>query len=225
MNPQALSPTHTSSAGAPSDARSAARIRRRPLLRAALAGLLLPAAVTGCTSSTPASSPTATATSSASALPTGGATRRPDAARTPHGGLPDARRIDHGDATAVSRAALTVAWTIDTVIDQGQRDAFARAAPYLTPAYAAQLAQQPLQAAPSTWWDHRAYSKLQLEPIDPDAGAPQDTTTSAYRQWRITNTPTGRDGWQGTPVKAIVFVTLTRANTGLPWRIAEITAS
>lgn len=52
-----------------------------------------------------------------------------------------------------------------------------------------------------------------------EAGRPTDTATTAYRQWTATVTPTGRDGWKGSPENNTVFVELVRAAPGSPWRI------
>jgi hypothetical protein len=181
-------------------------------LTAAAAALLI--SVGGC------SSAPATPTAASSPPPR----RMPAASATPHGGLPDPSRVDFADPAAVSRAALACLWTIDTATDRGQGDAARRAAVYLTPAYAVRLALAPAQPPDPTWVQHRAYARLRLRPVHDD-GAPADTATGAYRQWQITTTSVGRDGWRGAVFSVIAFVTLTRSGRGQPWRVAGITMS
>lgn len=139
-------------------------------------------------------------------------------------GLPDPRTINHRDATAVSRAAVQVMWTIDATIDQhGQHEAYQRAVPYLTAEYTATITKAvPAGSIPATWAAHRAYTKVQLKPRKPEGDVPADTTTTAHRGWAITVTPTGRDGWTGTPVHAIAFVVLTRADPASVWKISHV---
>jgi hypothetical protein len=68
--------------------------------------------------------------------------RAPGSPRIP-GGLPDPRRIDQKNATAVSKAALIVMYTVDSTVDAGLRDAKRRAARYLTPDYTAKIKAEP----------------------------------------------------------------------------------
>ncbi|WP_067067585.1 hypothetical protein [Carbonactinospora thermoautotrophica] len=141
--------------------------------------------------------------------------------------LPDPQKVDGADPDAVSRAAVTVMWTMDTTIDTSQYQAELRAAPYLTADYAARLRQYPPVAAPGAQWNqwaaHRAYTTVRLTPGYDDR--PLDTATTAHRQWSVTATPIGRDGWRGQPVTATVFVTLTRTGPGQPWRVAAVTVA
>ena len=159
------------------------------------------------------------ATSPPSALPS----TPPAPTATPHG-LPDPKTVDRHDATAVSRAAVQVMWTVDASIDRGQGDAYRRARPYLTPEYAARTDAQPLGAVPSVWRDHRAYARVRLRPQTPEDGAPPDNARTSHRQWEVTVTPTGRDGWKGTPTQAIAFVTLTR-DAGDAWQVSGVTTA
>lgn len=166
----------------------------------------------------PAASPTASpTTSAASCSPSKGATPP---------GLPDPQGIDHSDATAVARAAVTVMWTVDAEIDQGQRDAYKRACPYLTAQYAAQIASEDsVGPVPAVWKEHRAYAKVSLTLQQPEGDLDPDTATRAYRQWSITVTPTGRDGWTGPRTRATAFVVLVRATARDSWRVFRVTTA
>lgn len=137
-------------------------------------------------------------------------------------GLPDPRRIDQKNATAVSRAALTVMYTVDSTVDAGLRDAKLRAARYLTRDYRAEVAAEPRQYIPAEWRRHRAYLAVRLEPLPREAGAPSDTATTAYRQWQMTTIPTGRDDWRGTARPSVAFMTLARSSERDPWRIRDV---
>jgi hypothetical protein len=142
----------------------------------------------------------------------------------PPGGLPDPKKIDQRDATAVSKAAVRVMWTVDAAIDHSQRDAYLRARPWCTTQYAAALAAEaPAGAVPPPWTDHRAYAKVRLTPRTPEGLDPgEQTPTTTYRGWAITVTPTGRDGWTGPPVHATAFVVLKRATDKSPWRVSHV---
>lgn len=145
----------------------------------------------------------------------------------PKGGIPSPGDVDRTDATAVSKAALTALSTYDTAIDRSRNDAGRRvaAAGWCTAPYAAQLKAAANQAAPggswSTWTQHKAYTKATLQETA-EAGRPQDTATTAYRQWTITVTPHGRDGWIGPAETSAAFVELTRAAAGQPWHLNSV---
>jgi hypothetical protein len=149
-------------------------------------------------------------------------TERPRGSATLPPGVPAPSTVDYQDPTAVSRAALTTFWTADATLDTTPREAMLRAVVYLTPSAAGQIQQEPPQAAPpGAWRRHRAYGRARLRE-DHDSGGPADTTTEAYRQWTLTITPTGRDGWHGTAFTTTAFVSLTRPAAGQPWRIADL---
>lgn len=139
-------------------------------------------------------------------------------------GLPDPKAVDRHDATAVSRAAVQVMWTVDATIDRGQGDAYRRARPFLTPEYAARSDAQPLGAVPSVWRDHHAYARVRLVAQTPEDGVPPDNARTAHRQWDVTVAPTGRDGWRGPSTHAIAFVTLTRDGED-GWRVSGVTTA
>lgn len=136
--------------------------------------------------------------------------------------LPDSRRVDQQDATALSRAALSVMYTVDSTVDAGLRDARLRAARYLTPDYTERIKAEPVQYAAGVWRLHRAYLTVQLRPLQREAGAPKDNPTAAYRQWEVTTTPTGRDDWRGVARKFMAYVALIRSSEDEPWRISGV---
>ena len=140
--------------------------------------------------------------------------------------LPSPDSVSYADPTAVSRAAVIIQWTMDTVIDSSQYQAELRSAPFLTPAYLAELRANPPAAAPGYQWDqwsaHRAYTTVSLI-VEPD-DQPADTATTAYRQWGITVTPRGTGGWTGAPLAVTVFVQLTRSGSSEPWLVSAILA-
>jgi hypothetical protein len=138
--------------------------------------------------------------------------------------LPSPGSVNYADPTAVSQAAVITQWTMDTVTDASQYQAELRSAPFLAPAYLAELKANPPVAAPGYQWNqwaaHRAYTTVSLvaEPND----QPADTATTAYRQWGITVTPHGVGGWTGAPMAATVFVQLSRGGSGRPWLVSAI---
>jgi hypothetical protein len=151
----------------------------------------------------------------------------PSPSRSPRipGGLPDPDQIDRKNATAVSRAALTVMYSVDSAVDAGLRDAKLRAATYLTSAYAAEIKQEPVQYVPDEWRRHRAYLAVRLRQLRREAGAPSDGPTTAYRQWQLTTVPKGRDGWHGHRSEYVVFMSLVRSSKRDPWRISGATVA
>ncbi|MCA2180947.1 hypothetical protein LDL08_32680 [Nonomuraea glycinis] len=115
-------------------------------------------------------------------------------------------------------------WRIDTTTDSDQRDAVLRAAGWLSPAYLADLragSQVGTDAAWTGWAAHHARTEPSLI-----AGRDQrqpDTATHADRQWRLTVTPIGADGWRGRPLTMTVFVALQRDRRSAPWRVVAVT--
>lgn len=136
-------------------------------------------------------------------------------------GLPDPHHIDQKDATAVSKAALTIMHTVDSTVDEGLRDARLRAARYLTDDYAATIEAEPVQFVPAEWRRHRVHLAVRLRLLERERGAPPDGPTDAYRQWQVTTTPKGRDGWRGEPHTMLAYVALTRSSARGSWRIAD----
>ncbi|MEU1121954.1 MULTISPECIES: hypothetical protein [unclassified Streptomyces] len=146
----------------------------------------------------------------------------------PHGGIASPDAVDQKDATAVSRAALTLMSSYDTTLDTSRNDAGRRMAEagWCTDDYARELRHADSFSGPgaawSEWAKHRAYTVPKLRAIR-EAGQPEDTPTEAYRQWIVTLTPTGRDKWKGKPEVSTAFVYLTRTTAGDPWRLAAVT--
>jgi hypothetical protein len=170
-----------------------------------------------------ASPPAASASARSTPAPRGLAAAPVPAASLPVS-LPTAASVSYADPTAVSRAAVIIQWTMDTVTDASQYQAELRSAPFLAPGYLAQLRANPPVAAPGYQWDqwaaHHAYTTVSLV-AEPDE-QPPDTVTTAYRQWGITVTPHGTGGWTGAPQAATVFVQLSRAGSGQPWLVSAV---
>jgi hypothetical protein len=144
-------------------------------------------------------------------------------------GLPEAAAVDMHDPTAVAQAALITVRMIDTTIDRaqtGDRDARARALPYLSAAYAPRLRGQPDRVPPAGQWQqwlaHRAYVRVRLLQTAP-ADRRSDTATTAHRAWILTTTPTGRDGWHGPSDTEFAEVTLRRARAADRWGVDQLT--
>ncbi|MGW3200124.1 hypothetical protein ACWDBD_37270 [Streptomyces sp. NPDC001118] len=150
----------------------------------------------------------------------------PGTSGTPPVPLPAASAVKRDDPDAVSQAAVTIQWTMDTAIDTSQHDAELRSGAFLDPAYLATIKKNPPMAAPGAQWmewaSHRAYTTVTTKALHDER--PADTATQARRQWLVTATPHGRDHWTGRPVTNTVFVTMTRSGTG-PWRVSAITVS
>lgn len=202
-------------------------MKTRPVISVVASAVLLAVGLVGCSSPTSSAQPsdpsravTATPASSepseARPLPTGlGGTPRP--------GLP--KDVDWSSADAVGKAALTVMWTEDTLIDASQYDATLRAVPYLTAEYGAMIKSTPPLSGPDAQWqsweDYQAWTTVTLEPAD-EFGRPSDTPTRAYRQWNIAATPHNSAGWSGEPVEAAAFVALVRSTDGDAWKVSEV---
>lgn len=146
-------------------------------------------------------------------------------------GYPSLAPVSTSDATAVGCSALVLLFSLDTTIDSAQQTQHAgelRAAnsPYVTLDYANDLrTREPIPLPGGTWqmWTrHRAYISITVAVAD-SRDAPPDTATTAYRQFHLTNRPTGRDGWYGPAISHDAFSKLTRASANDPWRVASFT--
>ncbi|MGI5323805.1 hypothetical protein [Actinomadura nitritigenes] len=171
---------------------------------------------------TTGASPTAAVSSPATASPATSPATSPTASPRVPRGLPDLTRLDQTNATAVSKAALILMWTVDSAIDHGQQDAYQRATPLLDDVYKTVIAGQGGGGIPGQWSRHRAYAKVRLTRQTPQGDVPAETPTLAHRLWRIDITPTGRDGWKDTPVHVTAFVTLKRDGPDAPWRVSAV---
>ncbi|MBE1532865.1 hypothetical protein [Actinomadura algeriensis] len=136
--------------------------------------------------------------------------------------LPAPPRVDRKDATAVAKAALTIMYTVDSTVDTGLRDAKLRAVRFLTPGYTAEVNAAPRQYVPAEWHRHRAYLAVRLQSLGREAGAPSDGLATAYRQWKMTTTPTGRDRWRGSPTEQMVYMVLTKSSESEGWRVSDV---
>jgi hypothetical protein len=148
----------------------------------------------------------------------------PRGSGTPTLALPSPDPTVQSDPTTVSQAALTVLFSYDTTTDTTPRDAALRTIPWMTDKYAAAQLEHVVVAPPgadwNTWAEHRAYTTPTL--VQSNESAPTDSQVLAYRQWVVSYTPTGRDGWRGTESVVVVFVSLTRGSPAEPWRIADL---
>jgi len=164
------------------------------------------------TAATPSGAPTA------APYPTG-------SSGSPRATLPDPTQVNGQNADAVAEAALTVMYSMDTRIDTTPRNAVLRAVPYLTKAYATELAGSQVYAAPGAAWNdwaaHGAYTTATITPA-PDSGAPTDTATTAYRSYTVTTTAHGTDSYMDTDQVGTAFVELTRSGWSSPWRVALV---
>ncbi|WP_405441590.1 hypothetical protein [Streptomyces niveus] len=179
----------------------------------------------------PYPTPTPTPTGTASAAPPGtdAPTRpRPSGTGEARGSTVRPEDVDPADADKVGEGALTALWTYDTAADSGPHDAGLRAADagWLTEAYADRLRAHQPQSVPGAQWqewaEHGARTAVVPEKTE-DAAKPPDSETEAWRQWTVTATPEGREGWKGEPVVSAVYVQLTRATADEPWRVADVT--
>jgi hypothetical protein len=139
--------------------------------------------------------------------------------------VPSPSGVDGTDATAVSEAWVEVAYGYDTKYDYGPHDAVLRSARWFTPAKAAaERSYHPASGAGAqwnTWAGHRAWTTVDVT-VDDDADGPADTAVLAYRAYYVDGTAHGRDGWTGTGPRANVYLELTRAGGGRPWRVADV---
>ncbi|WP_329473053.1 hypothetical protein OIE75_32290 [Streptomyces sp. NBC_01723] len=128
----------------------------------------------------------------------------------------------------VSRGTLAGLWTFDTTTDRGPHDAELRTADagWLTEAHADRLrAHRPQPVTDAQWQQwirHRAHTTVVVKKSE-DAARPPDTDTGAWRQWTVTATPSGRNGWKGELVVVTAYVHLTRTAVGTSWRVADVT--
>lgn len=191
-----------------------------PVRRTAAAALLL-AATAGC-ASTPHQSVQTPPDPSASAVPTGPVALPSGAAGTPKAGLPT--QVNDHDPAAVASAAISADWTFDTTLDNSPADAQRRSAPWLTPAYAAQISQAQQLADPGADWTamaaHHGYTTVHLVQAHDDPTP--DTPTSAWREYTIAVTEHGRDAWAGPTSTYVQYAHLTRASASAPWRVDQM---
>lgn len=191
-------------------------------LAALLAALLVVILAAGCSEPSqqaPANQP------GAPAAPMPYPPPRPDSI----GGPPPAPTAAAPPATAgpdeVAQAGLRIMFTWYTGHDTGPASATRRALAYLAPPMSTDVIAAPPVASPGAQWDQWAAHQAMLTPTIARGGddAPPSSAQHAYRQYLITQTVTGADGWRDPPRRTTVFVTLTHTSTG--WRIAQVDQS
>lgn len=142
----------------------------------------------------------------------------------PAGGLPPASTQTSRNPVVVAEAAVRVTFDSDTTLDTGPVDAEKRALPWLGGSLAAQVALAAPVAAPGAQWNlwaaHRAHVVVHIAPAD-DA-RPADTSTTAYGQWVVTQTPAGAGGWTGPLVQTVVYTITTRTSPGGHWAVTTL---
>jgi hypothetical protein len=208
------------------------RATRAAAQAAAAAAVLFALAACGTTPTDNA--PPATPDSPSASVPSPTASAEPDepaeaypsssSSRAPRAPKPKPGKVDGQDPDAVATAALAVMYASDTQTDTTPHDATVRAAPYLTPTYAAELEDAQPHAAPGAQWqnwtDHHAYTTATITPAQ-DSGRPADTATTAYRQYTVAATAHGDNGYRDTEQVGTAFVQLTRTG-GKPWRVGTL---
>lgn len=227
---------HTTVPGTPVSPRNAER--RGPLTGTRAAGASTGEPVPASTSTTVRTLTSPTTSPASGPQPVAS---RPSLVSSP--GQPSAPRCSRGDGPPVpDRAALNalgpdrvassltqLMWTTDTATDVTARAAMTRAPPWLTGPFAASVrAAQPVDGGDtasgqwSTWRAHCAYTLVTVT-FGADDGALADSATAADRQLVVSVVPVGRDGWQDTPSRLVVFVHLT----GGPghWKAATVDAT
>ncbi len=210
---------------------------RHPAQAAAvLIGVVLAVAASGC-APTASPAPAVTVPATLSSAPTRAATAAPmttarpfaptpvptGRAGTPAGGLPPTSTLTSANPDVAAVAGLTAYHRADTALDLGPADTHRRTLPWTTGQLADGIrGDRPVTGPGATWTTlaaHHGYSIVTVRRAYDD-GAPTDTRTAVYRQFTVTTTPHGRDGWTGPPVTHTDFLTLTRTGSG--WRIAGL---
>ncbi len=209
---------------------------RHPATAGVLLGVVLAATASGC-APTPSHAPAVTVPATLPATPTIPATVEPTATASafaptpvptgrpgvPAGGLPPAPTLTSPDPDVVAVVALTAYYRADTALDLGPTDTHRRALPWTTGQLAAGIRGDRPVTGPGAAWSalaaHHGYTTVTVTRAYDD-GAPTDTSATVYRQFTVTATPRGRDGWSGSPATHTDYLTLTRTGSG--WRIAAL---
>ena len=139
-----------------------------------------------------------------------------------------AASVDMARPTAVAVAAIKALWTVNAAKDETPFAAEARATAYMTPSYAAEIKDDPPQAAPGAQWqlwvDHHVVTSVKVV-REYDSGGPVSTSSTAYLQYGVTVLPHGAHGWKGLDNTYTQFVELTRASSSAPWLVATMETS
>ncbi|WP_346008609.1 hypothetical protein [Janibacter terrae] len=176
--------------------------------------------------STPAQDSTSstTAPSSAPTAAEGRATTPPSTAKgTPRGHLPKPGSVDERNAAAVAAAYLQTTETIDTDVDTSRSDAQRRAARWLTPDLAREVAKGlPGGAGWAQLTKKGAWTKAAVTDVTPSGGDPtKGLTTDRVLQVEVTTYGRSRKPL-GDAVTTTTAVTLRRASESKPWRVADM---
>lgn len=144
---------------------------------------------------------------------------------SPAASQPVPAAINRTNPSAVAEAALVALDSYDTQIDNGPNGAARRAVPWLSQTFAgAVMRDRPVSGAGAEWTEwasHRAYVTPTLSAGEDQS--PPDSATTALRQYEVTLTPIGRDGWIGQPVTESVFVTLKKSpQDERQWAVDEV---
>jgi len=210
---------------------------RRPApLATVLISVVVAAAASGC-APTASPAPAVTVPSSVPATPTAPATPGPTTTARPFtptpvptgrvgvpaGGLPPTSTLTSADPDVVAAAGLTAYCRADTALDLGPADTHRRALPWTTEQLTAGIRGDRPVTGPGAAWTtlaaHHGYTTVTITRAYDD-GAPTDTTGVVYRQFTVTTTPHGRDGWTGPPLTHTDYLTLTRTHSG--WRVGVL---
>lgn len=133
--------------------------------------------------------------------------------------------VNRSDPTAVAEAMLDTTFRSNTTTDTSPYTAVKRSLAWFTPAAAARVLASaptsPVGAEWITWTAHEVTTSVAVH-INTDPGAPADTATSADRQFNVTVTPHGEDGWTTAPDQYQCFVTLTRTSPTGAWQVSNL---
>ncbi|TCI96370.1 hypothetical protein [Aeromicrobium sp. IC_218] len=145
----------------------------------------------------------------------------------PRGPLPDPKTVDETDAGEVADAAAVAAFVVDTRTDHSPADGLRRAAPWLTTDYARAVAQPMPGDGGADWIELAAadgYTSVTVTPSDEVEGG--KSTGSQVVLTRVATVQRhDAQGKQLSTEQLGVFITLTRTNTGAPWRVEAITTA
>jgi hypothetical protein len=132
--------------------------------------------------------------------------------------------VDRENASAVAAGMLKANFTSNTTMDTSPFNAIERGLVWDTPTEAASVRASAPTGSPGAEWTvwsrHHVTTTVSVQ-VAQDSGAPQDTATTAYRQYGVQVTPHGRDGWTSAPDLYACFVTLARTGAG-PWQVSNL---
>jgi hypothetical protein len=201
-------------------------VRTGHLVAAATAVILLAGCGTSTSKVVAASPPSATTSASGlTAAPT--ATTAPPAASTSSTttGAASYRQVNRAEPTAVAEALLTATFMSNTTTDTRPQDAVNRSLIWYTATEAETIRSEeptgPAGAEWTLWAAHHVVTSVAIA-INHDSGAPADTATVAYRQFAVTVTPHGSNGWTTSPDIYECFIVLTRPAPHGVWQVSSL---